>query len=166
MADAEQDDSRPTRSSRPMRAASFMLAQLGAHAAQRFGERIAEIGLTPPEVGLLRMIAAEPGRSQRTLAAELGVVPSRVVALIDPLDRKGLIERRRSETDRRNHELHLTAEGGKVLGQLARIALAHEHDMFTGLTDDEYEQLATTLDKLIKARELSPGVHPGYRTLG
>ncbi|MFI2476938.1 MarR family winged helix-turn-helix transcriptional regulator [Nocardia xishanensis] len=109
------------------------------------------------------MIAAEPGRSQRTLAAELGVVPSRVVALIDPLDRKGLIERRRSETDRRNHELHLTAEGGKLLGRLAHIALAHEHDMFTGLTDDEYEQLATVLDKLVKAKEMTPGVHPGYR---
>ncbi|UGT40351.1 MarR family winged helix-turn-helix transcriptional regulator [Nocardia yamanashiensis] len=151
---------------RPMRAAAFQLAQLGGLAAQRFAERVAEIGLTPPEVGILRMIATEPGRSQRSLAAELGVVPSRVVALIDPLDKQGLIERRRSATDRRNHELHLTPEGGKKLGSLAAVALAHEAALFESLTDTEYDQFAALLAKLAAAQQLTPGVHPGYRTLG
>ncbi|MFF2552791.1 MarR family winged helix-turn-helix transcriptional regulator [Nocardia sp. NPDC058058] len=166
MVDAEQEGSGKTRPDRPMRAAGFQLAQLGAHAAQRFAERIAEIGLTPPEVGILRMIAAQPGRSQRSLAEELGVVPSRVVALIDPLDQRGWIERRRSATDRRNHELHLTSEGGKMLAGMAKMAVAHETELFEGLTDAEYEQLSVLLRKLAAARELTPGVHPGYRTLG
>ncbi len=148
-----------------MRAAGFQLAQLGGLASQRFAERVAEIGLTPPEVGILRMIASEPGRSQRSLAAELGVVPSRVVALIDPLDKKGLIERRRSVTDRRNHELHLTVEGGKQLGRLAQVALAHEADLFAVLTDTEYDQFAALLAKLAAAQQLTPGVHPGYQSL-
>ncbi|WP_431970449.1 hypothetical protein [Nocardia sp. bgisy134] len=52
------------------------------------------------------------------------------------------------------------------MGQIARVALTHEHDLFAGLTDDEYEQLANLLDKLVETRELTPGVHPGYRTLG
>ncbi|GAB0106824.1 hypothetical protein JMUB6875_58140 [Nocardia sp. JMUB6875] len=163
--DAKQEDSKRAHPNRPMRAAAFQLAQLGGHAAQRFAERIAEIGLTPPEVGILRLIAAEPGRSQRSLAAELGVVPSRVVALIDPLDRKGWISRRRSESDRRNHELHLTPEGGKLLARMATLAVAHETEMFENLSDEEYEQLATLLTKLVAARALTPGVHPGYRTM-
>ncbi|WP_433195897.1 MarR family winged helix-turn-helix transcriptional regulator [Nocardia sp. CA-107356] len=166
MVEAEQEDSGKAQPNRPMRAASFQLAQLGGYAGGRFAERVAEIGLTPPEVGILRLIAAEPGRSQRSLAAELGVVPSRVVALIDPLDRKGWIERRRSATDRRNHELHLTPEGGKLLARMAKLAVAHETELFEGLTDDEYEQLAVLLTKLAAARDLTPGVHPGYRTLG
>ncbi|MRH86753.1 MarR family transcriptional regulator [Nocardia sp. SYP-A9097] len=146
-----------------MRAVAFGLAQLGAHLTQRFTERIAEIGLTPPEVGILRMIAAQPGRSQRSLAAELGVVPSRVVALIDPLDSKGLIERRRSATDRRNHELHLTPAASELLGRIAAVAFAHETETTAALSDTEYEQFASLLTRLINARELTPGVHPGYR---
>ncbi|MFI9505696.1 MarR family winged helix-turn-helix transcriptional regulator [Nocardia sp. NPDC052566] len=147
----------------PMRAVAFQLAQLGAHAAQRFAERIGEIGLTPPDVGLLRMIASEPGRSQRSLAAELGVVPSRVVALIDGLDSRGLVERRRSPTDRRNHELHLTPEAQKLLGRMAEVALAHESDIRGALSDAEYEQLADLLGRIAGQQGLTPGVHPGYQ---
>ncbi|MEV6562765.1 MarR family winged helix-turn-helix transcriptional regulator [Nocardia sp. NPDC051756] len=160
MAESEQE---VVEQARPMRAVAFGLAQLGAHATQRFSERIAEIGLTPPEVGILRMIAADPGRSQRSLAAALGVVPSRVVALIDPLDNKGLIERRRSATDRRNHELHLTPAAGKLLARLATVAVAHETELTAALSDAEYRQFADLLDRLVAARELAPGVHPGYR---
>ncbi|MFE9582373.1 MarR family winged helix-turn-helix transcriptional regulator [Nocardia sp. NPDC006044] len=160
MAESEQE---VVEQARPMRAVSFGLAQLGAHATQRFSERIAEIGLTPPEVGILRMIAAEPGRSQRSLAAALGVVPSRVVALIDPLDSKGFVERRRSATDRRNHELHLTPAAGELLARLAAVAVAHEAELTSALSDTEYRQFADLLDRLVAARELSPGVHPGYR---
>ncbi|MFD4871420.1 MarR family winged helix-turn-helix transcriptional regulator, partial [Streptomyces sp. NPDC058412] len=98
------------------RGAAFLLAQIGAHAAGRFAERVAALGLTPADVGLLRMVAGQPGRSQRALAEDLGVVPSRVVALIDVLEDKRLVERRRSVEDRRNHELHLTPEGRQTLG--------------------------------------------------
>lgn len=166
VAEPKQEDADKAPPNRPMRAAAFQLAQLGAYAGGRFAERIAEIGLTPPEVGILRLIAAEPGRSQRSLAAALGVVPSRVVALIDPLDTKGWIERRRSPTDRRNHELHLSPEGAKQLARMAKLATTHESELFEGLTGDEYNQLATLLQKLAAARNLTPGVHPGYRTLG
>ncbi|WP_245721530.1 MarR family winged helix-turn-helix transcriptional regulator [Nocardia crassostreae] len=165
MADSEQGDLEQAQPSRPMRAVAFQLAQLGTHAAQRFSERIAEIGLTPPEAGILRLIAANPGLSQRALAAELGVVPSRVVALIDPLDRKGLIERRRSAADRRNHELHLTPEAGRLLARLATVAMAHEAALTAPLTDAEYLQFADLLTRLAAAGDLTPGVHPGYRDL-
>ncbi|MEV6431029.1 MarR family winged helix-turn-helix transcriptional regulator [Nocardia sp. NPDC051463] len=150
---------------RPMRAVSFQLAQLGAHATQRFAERIADLGLTPPDVGLLRMIASEPGRSQRSLAAELGVVPSRVVTLIDQLDEKGLVERRRSAKDRRNHELYLTGDAERLLGRMAQLAIAHEDDLCGVLDDDEYEQLATLLRRIAGRQGLAPGVHPGYKTM-
>ncbi|MFC9998805.1 MarR family winged helix-turn-helix transcriptional regulator [Nocardia sp. NPDC127526] len=164
MSHPEQEDREQSQPNRPMRAVAFQLAQLGAHAAQRFADRISEIGLTPPEAGILRLIAATPGLSQRSLAAQLGVVPSRVVALIDPLDRKGLIERRRSPADRRNHELHLTPEAGQLLARLAAVALAHESDVTATLSDAEYEQLAGLLTRLATAHDLTPGVHPGYRT--
>ncbi|MER6511740.1 MarR family transcriptional regulator [Nonomuraea sp. NPDC001636] len=147
---------------RPMGVA-FLLAQLGAHAAGRFAARVAELGLSPSDVGLLRMIALQPGRSQQSLAADLGVVPSRVTALLDPLDRAGLVERRRSAGDRRNHELHLTEQGAKVMEDIRRTAMAHEADVTSCLSPDQRGQLLALLELVAADQGLTPGVHPGYR---
>ncbi|MFD8141957.1 MarR family winged helix-turn-helix transcriptional regulator [Streptomyces sp. NPDC059708] len=148
------------------RGAAFLLAQIGAHAAGRFAERVAALGLTPADVGLLRMIAGRPGRSQRALAEDLGVVPSRVVRLIDDLEGKGLVERRRSAEDRRNHELHLTAEGGRTLGEVSRAATAHEDALLAALDPEQRGQLLALLGRVAAEQELTPGVHPGYRARG
>ncbi|GGS82436.1 MarR family winged helix-turn-helix transcriptional regulator [Nonomuraea spiralis] len=142
---------------------AFLLAQLGAHAAGRFAARVAELGLSPADVGLLRMIAFQPGRSQQSLAADLGVVPSRVTAMLDPLDRAGLVERRRSAGDRRNHELHLTAEGTRVMEDVKRTAMAHEADLTSCLSPDQRGQLLALLELVADDQGLTPGVHPGYR---
>src|SRR6267378_3728047 len=105
---------------------AFLLAQLGAHAAERFGERIAVLGLSPPEAGILRMIAATPSCNQQTLGKTLGVLPSRMVILIDELAEKGLVERKRNIKDRRHSELVLTKRGRSMLEKLSRLAAEHE----------------------------------------
>ena len=71
--------------SRPQRptGAAFLLAQLGAHAADRFGERVKRLGIAPRHAGILRIIARTPSCNQRTLAKRLRVLPSRMVILID-----------------------------------------------------------------------------------
>jgi DNA-binding MarR family transcriptional regulator len=147
------------------RSTAFLLAQVGAHAAGRFAERVGQLGLTPADVGLLRMIASRPGRSQQSLAAELGVVASRVVTLIDNLDRKGLVERRRSTEDRRNYELHLTAEATRIMDEMRQLATAHDDDICSALDDDERAQLTALLELIADQQGLTPGVHPGYREL-
>ena len=152
-------DRRPT-------GAAFFLAQLGAHAARRFGERVAEIGLSPPDAGVIRKIAMGPGVSQQALAEYLGVLPSRMVALIDALESKGIIERRRSTEDRRNYELHLTPQGQQVLSQLSRIATEHEEVLCAALNKDERLQLRELCRRIAEEQGLTPGVHPGYRQLG
>ncbi|MBW4718065.1 MarR family winged helix-turn-helix transcriptional regulator [Saccharothrix obliqua] len=152
-----------TESRKPLNGAAFLLAQIGAHAANRFAERVGDLGLSPAEVGLLRMIAAQPGRSQRSLAADLGVVPSRVTAMIDPLDRSGLVERRRSTEDRRNYELHLTPKAGALMGRLFETATAHEDDICAGLDAEQRVRLTELLRVVAANQGLTPGVHPGYR---
>ncbi|MET9068512.1 MarR family winged helix-turn-helix transcriptional regulator [Streptosporangium sandarakinum] len=152
----------PAARSAPKRTA-FLLAQVGAHAAARFAERISELEVVPADVGLLRMIATRPGRSQQSLAEELGVVPSRVVALIDNLERKGLVERRRNPQDRRNYALHLTEQGTHVMTQMRRLGKAHEDDICAALDDARRAQLTELLEAIAAQQGLTPGVHPGYR---
>ena len=145
------------------RGTAYLLSQLGTLAAGRFGELLAPLELTPPEAGVLRLLAREGGISQRALAQRLGTAPSRVVTLVDGLEGKGLVTRRRSESDRRNHELHLTDAGTATLRRLRGVAERHEDDVLTGLTRAERDALRRLLGKLADSHGLDPEVHPGYR---
>ncbi|MCU1573748.1 MAG: putative transcriptional regulatory protein for hcr operon [Micrococcaceae bacterium] len=146
--------------SRPTRIA-FLLAQVGALASTRFTERTRDIGLTPSDAGVLRLLDRAPGLSQRALADRLGAVPSRVVPLIDSLQDRGLVERERSSTDRRTYELRLSAEGRRVLHQLQGIAEAHEAELLASLTDGQRAQLRDLLAQLVAANGLDADLHRG-----
>jgi DNA-binding MarR family transcriptional regulator len=121
--------------------------------------------IAPRHAGILRIIARSPACNQRTLAKRLGVLPSRMVILLDELTEKGLIERRRSTTDRRHSEIVLTRRGQRMLEKLSRLAAEHEADLCAALTAKEREQLAALGRKIVHQQGLIPDVHPGYRKL-
>jgi DNA-binding MarR family transcriptional regulator len=145
---------------------SFLLAQIGAHAAAGFAKRIADLDLTPAQAGLLRLIAWQPGQSQQVLARQMRTPPSRLVLLVDHLEGRGLIERRRNPDDRRHHALYLTAAGGQFIKtKLRPIGTAHEDDICAALTAAEREQLRGLLRRIAEQQGLTLGVHPGYQQL-
>lgn len=143
---------------RPRRTA-FLLSQLGSLASSRFADRTRRIGLTPGDAGVLRLLGRTPGLSQRALAERLGAVPSRVVSLIDSLQTRGLVERVRSTTDRRNYELQLTAHGQEMLRELRRIAEQHEAELLSPLTEDQAVQLEKLLTQLASGNKLDKDLH-------
>lgn len=142
---------------------AFLLAQLGAHAARRFGERLGTLDLTQQHAGVLRLVDREPGINQRTLAERLGASPSWVVTLLDELQQRGLLVRTRSESDRRIQELRLTSAGETQLDGISKIVLEHERELTAPLSAEERDQLRKLLVRLAEASDLAPGVHPGYR---
>lgn len=144
---------------------AFLMAQIGAVAAHRFAERMAELDLTPPQTGLLRAIAQQPGSSQRELGTRLGLFPSRVVTFVDDLQGRGLVRRERNQTDRRQYALHLTDQGQDLMSQVGTLAQAHESDLCQSLDEPERAQLAVLLGRIAEQQGLTPGVHPGYRHL-
>jgi DNA-binding MarR family transcriptional regulator len=144
---------------------AFLLAQVGAHAAQRYAERIAELDLSPAQVGLLRLVATRPGQSQQAIAAQLGTQPTRLVALVDGLEKRGLIERHRNPEDRRLYALELTEDGRALMSRIALASMAHERALTAALTEDERATLHALLTKIADEQGLTPGVHPGYLRL-
>jgi DNA-binding MarR family transcriptional regulator len=145
---------------------AFLLAQLGQHAAQLFAERVASLGLTPPHAGILRAIAASSGQSQQALSAQLGLLPSRVVAYVDDLEQRGFLERRRNPDDRRLHALYLTDSGKQLMRKLSDLARQHERRFTAGLDEPQKRTLNDLLATLARQHGLTPGVHPGFKTLG
>jgi DNA-binding MarR family transcriptional regulator len=144
---------------------AFLLAQLGADAAEQFANALTEHDLTPALAGLMRRLNAEPGLNQLQLAERLNTAPSRIVAYLDDLEARGWITRTRDSVDRRVNVLALTDAGRAALGTISTVAINHEKTVTDGLDDTEHEALRDLLAKLVAARGLTPGVHPGYRHL-
>jgi len=142
---------------------AFLLAQVGAHAADKFGERLEPLKLTPAHAGILRVIHHSEGISQQALAKHLGMFPSRVVFVLDELQRLGLVERRASAKDRRTYALHLTAGGKARLEAIGRIAREHQEALCAALNQGERETLGLLLSRIAEQQHLTAGVHPGYR---
>jgi DNA-binding MarR family transcriptional regulator len=122
-----------------------LLAQLGAHATARLTIRLAMLGLVPAHAGILKILIGKPGMSQCALAMALGMLPSRMVAYVDELERKGLLERRPHESDRRNNALHLTKAGRVAYRATSRLAQEHQQALLTGLSKQQQMQLAELL---------------------
>lgn len=145
---------------------AFLLAQVGAHAASRFAERIATLGISPPHAGVLRLVGGTAGLSQRTLGERLGILPSRLVALLDELEERRLVERRDDPEDRRSYALHLTEKGRAMLESIGRIAREHGTSLCAALDEHERQQLAALLTRIADEQGLTPAVHPGFRQRG
>jgi DNA-binding MarR family transcriptional regulator len=140
---------------------AFLLAQLGAHAASTFAARMRAVDLTPALVGVLRFLARNPGSTQRELAEAIGMPPSRLVAMADELERRGLVRRVRDEQDRRSHRITLTAGGKTQLAIIARAAQEHKNELLTALSAEEQDQLAELLHRIAAQQGLRLGIHPG-----
>jgi DNA-binding MarR family transcriptional regulator len=146
--------------------AAFLLAQVGAHAASRFAARLSEADLVPAHAGIFRILSTTPAISQQALATALGTVPSRLVALVDDLEARGLVERRAHETDRRIYALHLTDKGKATMEIISKIAREHRQDLLAALSEEEQTTLSALLQRVAEQQGLLSGVHPGYARIG
>ena len=110
-----------------------------------FATTVAE--LSPGRVGILLLIDANPGVTQSELAHAVGLDRSTMVGLIDTLEDRRLVERRRGE-DRRTNGLWLTRPGRSVLGRLKKRIDLHERRVAARLSSAERAQLIALLEKL------------------
>jgi DNA-binding MarR family transcriptional regulator len=141
---------------------AYLLSVVGTASSQRWGERMRQLSLDPREVVVLRMVAADPGRTQRSLAPALDVRTSHLVAVIDGLEQRGLIERRANPNDRRAHALYLTPRGHTVLGDVMRVSAEHEAELTAGLSAVDRAALEELLSRIAGRQGVAPGSHPGF----
>lgn len=138
----------------------FLVSQLGVHAADRFAERLRPLGLQPRHFGLLTHLAATDGQTQQRLADAMGVHRNAMVGLIDDLEDRGLVQRRRHPADRRAHAVHLTAPARALLTEAQVAADAHDAELLAGIDDPDRRHLVALLGHMAEHAGLIPGVHP------
>jgi DNA-binding MarR family transcriptional regulator len=152
-------------SSVPFRSVGFTVSTIGYAVSRRFREILAPLKLEPREFALLRSVSASEGESQQAIGGRLKIPPSRMVAFIDSLEARGLLERRLNPDDRRTRALHLTDAGRELLGRAFALAVEHERDLCADLSAEEREQLLDLLQRVGLRLGLPPGVHAAHAAL-
>ena len=104
-------------------------------------------GLSPGRVGLLIYIDANPGVTQSRLAEAAERDRSTMVGVLDQLEARGLIERRRGQ-DRRTNGLWLTRAGRSLLARALRRIARHEQRIAARLSAAERRQLLELLGRI------------------
>lgn len=113
-----------------------------------FAERLGEFQITPGLFGVLVIIESNPDLKQSELARATHLDRSSVVAIIDKLEKRNLVERRPALNDRRSNALRLTAEGITLLNKLKKRVVEHEKRMTRKLTPEQCKMLAALLHEL------------------
>jgi DNA-binding MarR family transcriptional regulator len=140
---------------------AYLLVQLGFHVARRFGERLAPLGLEPRQFGMLTRLAANEGRSQQAIGELIGLNPTRMVFLVDELEKQGLVERRRNPDDRRSYALYLTDQGRAKLSEAVRVSTGHDREIGASLTGAQRKELAALLRQVADEQGISEDSLPG-----
>jgi len=115
---------------------------------RQYAAAIGEQELRPGLFGLLVLVEANPGIAQFELGAHLGIDKASIVALLDRLEKSGLLARRRCTRDRRRQGIYLTERGASALNaQLAEVR-ALERRMASRYSRAEFAQLLGLLQRL------------------
>ncbi len=128
--------------------AGYFVRMVQLRMFQLFHERFADKRMSPGVFCALAVIGANPGVRAGTLGEALMIRRSNMTKLVDALERRGLVKRTPSDTDRRSVELSLTEAGKKLVASIKPEILAHESFALSVLSVHERHMFLGLLGKL------------------
>ena len=130
---------------------NLRMAQEAAFGA--FSRRSQEIGESPGRFATLTLIGRNPGISQTELSLANGRDKSSLTPVVEDLVRRGLVQRRRMDLDRRAYRLTLTPGGKKTLALMMRCARQHERVLDRIIGARDRKRFVETLKRIAAAVE-------------
>ena len=127
---------------------SFLLKRLGFAAKDKAMEAYERSGLHPYHHAVLAVLDEGSRETQGAIADALGYDRGQLVGLLDELEDRGLVERRRDPADRRRHIVRLTPAGKRALAKLRALARQLDDEFLATLDEDERAQLHALLLRL------------------
>jgi MarR family transcriptional regulator, lower aerobic nicotinate degradation pathway regulator len=129
------------------------------HLARRMRLRseavLAPLGLRPRHMVALTVLRDSGGSTQQALAATLEMDGTNIVGLLNDLEAKNLIERRRSPEDRRRHTVELTEAGATQLSNVEFALLSAEDEVLGALSETQRETLYNLLQQAARGSDMS-----------
>ena len=127
---------------------THLLKRLGMEIKEAYREAFEEVGASPFHYSVLAVLEESPPETQATIADSLGYDRSWLVGLLDELEEKGLIERRRDPDDRRRHLVTLLPAGKQQLAELRAISMRVEDTFLAPLDTKQRASLHALLLQL------------------
>jgi DNA-binding MarR family transcriptional regulator len=121
---------------------ALLLVKLGNEVAARAEDPLAGLGLSGRQYMALAILSSDEPASQLELARLCGLLPAQIVPVVDELQRRGLVERQRDESDRRRSVVRATAKGVALLGQADELARSIEDALFADVAPGAREEFA------------------------
>jgi len=132
-------------------AVAFLLYGVAKGWREQLDRRLRPLGLTRAQWQALLFVSRMGGvLSQRELADALEIGAPATVALLDRMERDGLVARIAVPDDRRRKAVRLTAESRRLLTRIEATAGSLRQDILNGLTAREVRTLQTLLGKARK----------------
>lgn len=125
-----------------------------------FSEALAPLGIQLAHYDVLANVFRTPGLTQQQLAEKLLVGRSAMSMLLPELERRGLIERRSDEADRRVRRLWLTPDGEVLTRKALAIHAARIEAMMGVLSDEECNAVGTMMWRVVGYLEGKPPREP------
>ncbi len=107
-------------------------------------------GMTPVQYSMLALVATNEGMPQGAIGGALNMDRASTMAVMDKLERAGLIERRTSLIDRRMHALYLTEQGRTTYADMEAKVVASDEQLKNKLTEEELGAFVGSLKKLLR----------------
>lgn len=133
-----------------VKSTSFLLKRLGFAIKDRTVDAFEERGANPYQHGILCSLSESRAETQAQIADALGYDRSWLVGLLDELEERGLIERRRDPSDRRRQAVSMTPEGKRALTKLRALHLRLENDFLADLDESQRARLHGLLRELAR----------------
>lgn len=125
----------------------FLTARLAAKGNSYANKLLEDVDLNVRQFSVLALAASSLKPTQREMSAFVALDPSQIVALVDMLEERGLVQRETDPRDRRSKNIVATAEGEKLYRQARTITLTAEDHVLTKLSGTERDQLRELLKK-------------------
>jgi DNA-binding MarR family transcriptional regulator len=116
--------------------------------AALFSERMEKYALRPVDYTTLTLVNTNPGITPKRLAQAINVAPPNLGPLLERLDVRGLLERRRNPSDKRSQVVVLTDEGRALCARADKTAAQLEDEATSMLTQEERAVLLRLLQKI------------------
>ncbi|GAB3167396.1 hypothetical protein GCM10027059_28200 [Myceligenerans halotolerans] len=127
---------------------AFLLARANANSLASAHAALADLGLRVRSYSVLALAATDERHSQRGIADLLRLDPSQVVALVDDLQRRGLVTREPDPRDRRAKVVAATDEGRRIHTAALAAAGEAERELLAPLGEAERQVLRDLLRRL------------------
>ena len=150
---APQIDTTPQLPEELVASVTFLLKRLGFAAKDRAMPAYEETGLHPYHHAVLLVLDEGSRETQGSIADALGYDRGQLVGLLDELEERGLVERKRDPKDRRRHLVRMTADGKRALRQLRALSRKLEDEFLAPLSAQQRADLHALLLRLAEVHE-------------